>query len=107
MVVSRGYIARAGDPPVARRASEADAFWGPSVHWNTYLERYVMFLNRAENERFDNEGLYVSYATRLDDPRAWSTPRKVMDGGEWYPQVVGLEPGRAPTSSRDSARASW
>jgi hypothetical protein len=72
---------------------EADAFWGPSVHWNTYLERYVMFLNRSENERFVNEGLYVSYAATLGDPRAWSTPRKVMDGGEWYPQVVGLEPG--------------
>jgi hypothetical protein len=70
----------------------ADAFWGPSVHWNTYLERYVMFLNRAENESFDNEGLYVSYAGTLRDPRAWSTPRKVMDGGGWYPQVVGLEP---------------
>jgi len=70
----------------------ADVFWGPSVHWNTYLGRYVMLMNRAANERFDNEGIYVSYATRLEDPRGWSAPRKIFDGGNWYPQVAGLEP---------------
>jgi hypothetical protein len=70
----------------------ADAFWGPSVHWNTYLERYVMLLNRAKDESFGTEGIYVSYAGRLDDPRAWSAPRKIMNGGGWYPQVAGLEP---------------
>lgn len=69
----------------------ADAFWGPSVHWNHYLERYVM-LNRARNETFNNEGIYISYARTLDDPRAWSAPRKIMNGGGWYPQVAGLEP---------------
>ena len=26
-------------------------------------------------------------------PRAWSTPRKILSGGGWYPQVAGLEPG--------------
>lgn len=71
----------------------ADAFWGPSIHWNTYLERYVMLLNRAKDESFNNEGLYVSYARTLDDPRAWSTPRKIANGGGWYPQVAGLEEG--------------
>ena len=70
----------------------ADAFWGPSVHWNQYLERYVMLLNRAKDESFNNEGLYVSYARTLGDPRAWSAPRKIMNGGGWYPQVAGLEP---------------
>ncbi|MBM3819724.1 MAG: hypothetical protein FJW14_12030 [Acidimicrobiia bacterium] len=52
----------------------ADAFWGPSIHWNTSLERYVMLLNRTRDERFSNEGLYVSFAPTLDDPRAWSAP---------------------------------
>jgi len=70
----------------------ADAFWGPSLHWNQYLERYVMLLNRAKDEAFNNEGIYVSFARVLDDPRAWSAPRKVMNGGGWYPQVAGLEP---------------
>ncbi len=88
----------AGTPlvPVAKPWHDSDpatdAFWGPSVHWNTYLERYVMLLNRTKDERFSNEGLYVSYAPTLDDPRAWSVPRKIMNGGGWYPQVAGLEP---------------
>ena len=68
-----------------------DAFWGPSIHWNTYLERYVMLLNRAKNEYFNNEGIYVSYADALDDPRGWTAPQKILSGGEWYPQVAGLE----------------
>jgi hypothetical protein len=29
-----------------------DAFWGPSVHWNTHLQQYVMLLNKAKNEDF-------------------------------------------------------
>jgi hypothetical protein len=68
-----------------------DAFWGASVHWNTYLQQYVMLLNRAKNEAFDNEGIYVSFSAELGNPLAWSTPRKLMSGGEWYPQVAGLE----------------
>ena len=74
--------------------SDADAYWGPSVHWNTYLERYVMLLNRTKNERFDNEGIYVSYSRALDDPRAWTAPKKLMNGGGWYPQVAGLDAGQ-------------
>jgi hypothetical protein len=70
-----------------------DAFWGASIHWNTYLERYVMLLNRAKNEDFDNEGIYVSYSPTLDDPLAWSAPIKLINGGSWYPQVAGLEAG--------------
>jgi hypothetical protein len=81
-----------------------DAFWGPSIHWNTYLERYVMLLNRAKNENFDNEGLYVSYSTALDDPSAWSAPVKLMNGGGWYPQVVGLEPGGTDREAGQRAR---
>ena len=50
-----------------------------------------MLLNRAKDEGFYNEGIYVSFARTLDDPRAWSAPRKVMNGGGWYPQVAGLE----------------
>jgi hypothetical protein len=71
----------------------ADAFWGPSIHWNTSLERYVMLLNRSRDEAFTNEGVYVSFASRLDDPRAWSAPQKIVNGGGWYPQVAGPEPG--------------
>ena len=73
---------------------DADAFWGPSVHWNTYLGRFVMLLNRAKNEKYDQEGIYISYASRLSDPRGWSRPAKILNGGRWYPQVLGLEDGQ-------------
>jgi hypothetical protein len=70
-----------------------DAFWGPSVHWNTALQQYVMLLNRSKDETYSQEGIYVSFAPRLDDPRLWSAPTKIMNGGKWYPQVVGAAPG--------------
>jgi hypothetical protein len=68
-----------------------DAFWGPSVHWNTHLGLYVMLLNRAQDKGFQQEGVYISYAPRLEDPRLWSAPTKILGLGDWYPQVMGLE----------------
>lgn len=68
-----------------------DVFWGPSIHWNTALGMYVMLLNRANSAMWTQEGIYVSYSRTLDDPRAWSPPTKLLGGGSWYPQVVGLE----------------
>lgn len=72
---------------------KVDAFWGPSVHWNTAIERYVMLLNRAKDESYTQEGIYVSFTTRLDDPSLWTPPVKIMNGGKWYPQVIGSAPG--------------
>jgi len=66
-----------------------NAFWGPSVHWNDSLDLYVMLLNRAQDESYTEEGIYVSFAARLDDPRLWTAPRKLLNGGRWYPQVIG------------------
>lgn len=71
----------------------ADVFWGASVHWNTYLGQYVMLLNRAKDENFGTEGIYLSYAPSLADPQQWTPPQRLLSGGEWYPQVVGIEKG--------------
>ena len=68
-----------------------DAFWGPSVHWNTYLQQYVMLLNRAMDDNFKQEGIYVSFTPMLGDPRLWSPPVKILNGGKWYPQVIGTQ----------------
>lgn len=68
---------------------KVDAFWGPAVHWNTALEQYVMLLNRAKDENYTQEGIYVSFSPRLDDPSLWSAPQKILNGGRWYPQVMG------------------
>lgn len=75
-------------------ATDRDVFWGASIHWNTYLNQYVMLLNRAENDVFGQEGVYVSFAATVADPTGWSVPVKIHDGGEWYPQVIGEEFGR-------------
>jgi hypothetical protein len=73
--------------------SAVDAFWGPSVHWNTYLEQYVMLLNRARDANWQQEGIYIAFAKSLSDPSGWSTPRRLLMGGGWYPQVLGTEAG--------------
>jgi hypothetical protein len=82
---------------------EVDAFWGPSVHWNTHTQRYVMLLNRAKDVDWEQEGVYVSFAKSLDDPRAWSAPVRILKGGAWYPQVVGLDEG----SGTDKTAGEW
>ena len=64
-----------------------------AVHWNTALEQYVMLLNRAKDENYTQEGIYVSFAPRLDDPSLWTPPQKILNGGKWYPQVIGLTEG--------------
>lgn len=80
-----------------------DAFWGPSVHWNAFLQQYVMLLNRASDSDWRQDGIYVSFAPSLDNPRLWSWPTKLLDGGNWYPQVVGLEAG----TGTDKVAGEW
>jgi hypothetical protein len=82
-----------------------DSFWGPSIHWNTYLEKYVILLNRSCCKTgWPQEGVYVTFNSRLDDPRGWSAPVKIWDGpgkgfhgSGWYPQVLGLDAARQET----------
>jgi len=77
---------------VAWQRPDTDAFWGPSVHWNTHLERYVMLLNRSCcRPEWPQEGVYISFAADLARPASWSPPRLLHRGGEWYPQVMGLD----------------
>ena len=52
-----------------------------------------MLLNRARDTKYNQEGIYVSYSPRLDDPRIWPVPVKTLNGESWYPQVVGLDEG--------------
>lgn len=79
--------------PFHDRSATADVFWGPSIHWNPYLDQYVMLLNRARDDQFNQDGIYVSFSPAVADPSRWTTPVKILNGGGWYPQVVGLEPG--------------
>lgn len=81
----------------------SDAFWGPSVHRNTYLQMYVMLLNRTQDVQFTPEGIYVSFNPSLD-PAGWSPPRRLMAGGQWHPQVLGLEEGGTEKLAGRTAR---
>jgi hypothetical protein len=80
--------------------ADADAFWGPSVHWNSYLQQYVMLLNRAIDKDWTQEGVYVSYSDDLTRPGRWTGPAKILGGlgkDRWYPQVIGLDTAKRET----------
>jgi hypothetical protein len=81
-----------------------DAFWGPSVHWNSYLEQYVMLLNHASDSNWHQEGVYIAFSRSLDDPTDWSDPQLLLAGGNWYPQVIGIEPGGSDKVAGERAR---
>jgi hypothetical protein len=79
---------------VGWQAADTDSFWGPSVHWNTYLEKYVVVMNRACCEPgWPQEGVYLSMTADLSDPASWSAPVKILEYGDWYPWVLGTAPG--------------
>jgi hypothetical protein len=73
---------------------DADAFWGPSIHWNTCLRQYVLLLNRARDANWTQEGVYVSFNPDVSNPSRWTTPQKILGNlgpDRWYPQVLGLD----------------
>ncbi|MFO1183377.1 MAG: hypothetical protein U1E56_01160 [Bauldia sp.] len=88
------------------RHADPDAFWGPAIHFNTSLRAYVMLVNRTAAGFGDwrQDGIYVSFNERLDDPLGWSPPQRLVAGGAWYPQVVGIGPGEGDTLAGATAR---
>ena len=75
---------------------DADAFWGPSIHWNTHLKVWVMLLNRAKDKDWAQEGIYISFNPELSDATGWTKPVKILDAkdlekSKWYPQVMGTD----------------
>jgi hypothetical protein len=89
---------------VAWQFSDTDSFWGPSIHWNTYLQRFVVLMNRSCCwQNWPQEGVYLTMNADLSDPSAWTSPVKIIDGGDWYPWVKGL--GRGETSSLAGQRS--
>jgi hypothetical protein len=74
----------------------ANALWGPSIHYNTYLNQYVILLNLAKNKHWAQEGIYITFNGELANPRGWTEPVKIVDAAElmaskWYPQVMGID----------------
>lgn len=88
----------------AWQRADPDSFWGPALHWNTYLERWVVLMNRACCEpEWRQEGIYISYNPDLARPELRSQPQRILAGHEigyrpgFYPQVVGLGEGETDT----------
>jgi hypothetical protein len=90
---------------VSWQRPNANSFWGPAVHWNTYLESYVVLLNLASRTPgFPQDGIYVSFSADLSDPGSWTVPTKILDDTRWYPQVLGFGPQGTDTSAGRVAR---
>lgn len=88
------------------RHSDPDAFWGPAVHYNLAIDSYVMLVNHTAggSNNILQEGIYASINPRLDRPADWSRPARLVQGGAWYPQVVGLAPGDGDTRAGSHSR---
>jgi hypothetical protein len=88
--------------------ANADAYWGPAIHYNTYLRQYVMLLNRAVDTDWGTEGIYISFNADIGNPSGWSAPQRLpmeMDSPLLaYPQVIGLEADGTDKSAGQVAR---
>jgi hypothetical protein len=86
-------------------APDTDAFWGASVHWNTQLNQWVMLMNHSCcTPGWPQEGVYISFATDIAQPGAWTYPQKILEGGPWYPQVLGLTVGETDKEAGERVR---
>jgi len=75
---------------VSWTSAQNNGYWGPSVHWNSDLQKFVVLMDRSKGGNYETEGVYMTNTASLDDPRSWVEPRLIIaDGQGWYPQVIG------------------
>jgi hypothetical protein len=96
---------------VAWEYSNTDAFWGPAIHWNTAIDRYVVLLNRSCcKSGWPQEGIYAMFGTDLSDPQTWTYPTKILDASQigfapgFYPQTFGVGEGETDTLAGQTPR---
>jgi hypothetical protein len=90
---------------VSWAAVNTDAFWGPSVHFNTHLQQYVMLMTRACCQPgWPPAGIYISFSPDLTNPASWTSPALLLDEPGWYPQVFGNEAGETDSRAGRTAR---
>jgi hypothetical protein len=99
--------------PAARawEREDTDSLWGPAIHWNTHLEKYVLLMNRACcMEGWPQAGIHYSFNDDLSRPEGWRPAKRILSRSDlgfspgWYPQVLGIEPGETDRVAGQIAR---
>jgi hypothetical protein len=92
-------------------SAEATSLWGPSVHYNTGINAWVMLMSKTCCEAgWPQEGIYVSFNKDIANPAGWTKPEKILDDSEigykpgWYPQVIGSKLEETDTVAGKTAR---
>jgi hypothetical protein len=108
-------------PKIDWHRPDADIFWGPSIHWNTHLESFVILMSRAITTGMKGDGTWVSFNPNLANPGGWSEPHQVLTAAQtklaakgankgnaqnfgWYPQVIGTGHGESDRLAGKVAR---
>ena len=64
-------------------------------------------MSRSIGGNYESGGIYMTYATALDDPHSWALPKLVVSGNQgWYPQVIG-DPDIRGTDKLSGSRARY
>ena len=75
---------------VSWQSANTNSFWGPSIHWNTFLNSFVILMNDSCcAPRYPQAGIYIAYNPDLAKVTGWTTPKKLVSSTLWYPQVIG------------------
>jgi hypothetical protein len=75
---------------VSWTSADNNGYWGPSVHWNNDLGKYIVLMDRSQGGNYDTQGVYMTYTTNLSDPGSWVAPKLIISENQgWYPQVIG------------------
>lgn len=90
----------------AWQKEKTDAFWGPSIHWNTFLEKWVLLFTRSCcRSKWPMDGVFLSMADDIANPGAWSEPTQILGPiPRYYPQIVGLEADGTDKRAGEKAR---
>ncbi len=94
---------------VGWEASNTDSFWGPSVHWNSHLEKYVILMTRTCCEPgWPGAGTYIAFTDFIGVPEYYGEPKLLLRetgfNPAWYPQVMGIHEGETDTVAGKVAR---
>jgi hypothetical protein len=100
---------------------DANLFWGPSIHWNSHLNTFVILMNHAVTSGMQGDGTWISFNKDLSRPQSWCRPIQILTADQirevtkgstkenarnygWYPQIIGTQPGESDKLAGKTAR---